>query len=172
MDSLVPLYRQMASEGENFHGLTIYQYRSEIGKLVRQYKAQRLLDYGCGRGDAYRHQFKVHREWGLKWFDIELYDPAFREHAEKPRGQYDGVLCCDVLEHIPEDEVPEFLTTLFRHARLFLWMSVCCRPAKKAFPDGRNLHVTVQPLPWWEEQISKAREAAGSTAEWHLTETP
>ncbi len=168
MDSLAPLYRKMADEGENFHGLSIYQHRKEIGELVRAHNAKKLLDYGCGRGDAYRHNYKVHRDWGLKWFDVTLYDPAFKEHEEKPYGVFDGVLCSDVLEHIPEHEVDDFIRTLFSHARSFVWASVCCREAKKRFPDGTNLHVTVRPLTWWTERFAAH---AGNTA-WKLTETP
>jgi 2-polyprenyl-3-methyl-5-hydroxy-6-metoxy-1,4-benzoquinol methylase len=168
MDSLAPLYRQMADDGENFHGLSIWQYRREIGELVKKHQAKRLLDFGCGRGDAYRHNYKVHRDWGLKWFDIKLYDPAFEEHCEMPWGKYDGVLCSDVLEHIPEEEVDAFIARLFAYARTFVWASVCCRPAKKFFPDSRNLHVTVQPKAWWE---AKFGEHAPEGIVWYLTET-
>jgi hypothetical protein len=37
-----------------------------------------------------------------------------------------------------------------------VWASVCCRPAKKHFPDGVNMHVTVMPLDWWQERVNDA----------------
>lgn len=169
MESLVPKYKEMlAADPELFRGLSILAHKKTIERLVRKHDARRLLDYGCGRGDAYRHQYKVHRDWGLKWFDVDLYDPSFREHAEKPHGLYDGVLCSDVLEHIPEEELDAILTTLASHTRKFFWASVCCRPANKSFPDGGNVHVTLQPMDWWRERV--ARIFPG-TVEVVLTET-
>lgn len=150
MNDLIPLYRDMAAGGGQFRGLSILQHRQQIGELVRRHKARTLLDYGCGAGDAYRQPHRLHRELGLRWFDVTLYDPAFPEHDERPAGQFDGVLCSDVLEHVPQSDVDAFIARLFSHARRFVWASVCCRPAKKTFPDGEtNLHVTIQPLAWW-----------------------
>lgn len=174
MDSLAPLYRQMADEGANFHGLTILQHAKTIKKLIARTGAKTLLDYGCGRGDAWRSPHGFCRDLGVKWNDVFLYDPAFArtEVRPAPGRLFDGVLCSDVCEHIPEGEVPEFLATLFSHARRFVWASVCCRPATKTFPNGiTNLHVTVQSFEWWQEQF-KAASSANLGAVFHLTETP
>lgn len=159
----------MAATGVHFPGTAIVTHKDEIKKLVKQYDAKRLLDYGCGRGDAYRAPYRLHAEWGLKWFEVYLYDPAFRANEERPHGKFDGVLCSDVLEHIPEDEVDGFVEELFRFAKKFVWASVCCRPAKKCFPDGvTNLHVTLHPLEWWN---AKFTEHCNGTP-FYLTETP
>lgn len=168
-ESMIPRYRELAALGESLRGLTILRYADEIGDLVRRHRAQRLLDFGCGAGDAYRQPHVVHRSWGLRWFEVELYDPAFDEHAEKPHGIFDGVICCDVLEHVPRDAVDAFIVTLFSHARRFVWASVCCRPAKKAFPDGTNLHVTIEPADWWRDAFTRL---APEGVHWTLVETP
>lgn len=165
---LRPLYRQMAEAGGNFQGLSILQHKAEIGVLIQKYKATSLLDFGCGRGDPYFTPYQIHREWGVS--RPTLYDPAFNSHDVPPfKGHYfDGVLCSDVLEHVPEDVVEDFIAELFSYSRQFVWASVCCRLAKKAFPDGTNLHVTVQPLGWWKRRF---KEKAGKL-DWYLTETP
>lgn len=164
MNELLPLYAAMARDGANFRGLSILQHRKQIAQLVREHKAKTLLDYGCGGGDAWRSTHKMHKDMGLRWFDVTLYDPAFPEHDEPPMGMYDGVLCSDVLEHVPEADVDALIATLFKHARKFVWASVCCRPAKKLFPDGTNMHVTLHPLQWWidtfEERRPRDREVA------------
>jgi hypothetical protein len=172
-DDLIPLYKQMAETGVHFPGTAIITHTKEIGKLVQQYGARRLLDYGSGRGDAYRSPHRIHKQWGLHWFDVVLYDPAFERLDEHPRGKFDGVLCSDVLEHIPEDDVEDFIGRLFDHARKFVWASVCCRPAKKTFPDGvTNLHVTLHPLEWWQAKFAEVAKLMGSEVPFHLTETP
>lgn len=166
-DDLIAQYRALAAKGDNLRGLAILRYRARIGELVRKHKAATLLDYGCGAGDAWKQPHRLHKELGLRWFDVKLYDPAF-DHNEKPHGQFDGVLCSDVLEHVPESELDDFVATLFGHARRFVWASVCTRPAKKCFPDGTNLHVTLQPIEWWRELFE--RYSGGKP--WVLEESP
>jgi hypothetical protein len=171
---LTPLYRQMAADGENFFGLSIKQHEKTIRKLVRRTQAVTILDYGCGRGDAWGNGTKLYQDLGLKRKDITLYDPAFPAVARPiPAGRkFDGVLCSDVLEHIPEEHVEEFIDRLFGYARKFIWASVCCRLAKKTFPDGTNVHVTVKPYDWWLDRMHAANARLISPVEFCLTETP
>lgn len=171
MDSLVPLYKSMSeTETGNFLGLSILNYTKEIGHLIKEVDAKTVLDYGCGRGEAYRSPHKIHHKWGLRRSQVTLYDPAFH-HAPPPVGQFDLVVCSDVLEHIPEDEVDAFIARLFGFAKKAVWASVCCRPAKKVFPGTEtNLHVTVKPYEWWNLKFGKAAVAAGVLS--NLVETP
>ncbi len=169
-ENLIPLYREMAAGGASFRGLSLLQHSKQIGDLIREHRARSLLDYGCGAGDAYHSPHKVHREWGLRWFDVKLYDPAFPRLDEKPHGKFDGVIASDVLEHVLEAEVEAFIDTLFSHARKFVWASVCCRLAKKSFPGtDMNLHVTVKPITWWRDKFSAH---ADSGISFYLVETP
>jgi SAM-dependent methyltransferase len=168
MSDLISLYRQMADDGTNFRGLSILQHRKQIAKLCREHQVRNLLDYGCGAGDAYRSPHKLHKEFGLRWFEVTLYDPAFIENADMPLGRFDGVLCSDVLEHVPEEDVDELIDALFHYARKFVWASVCCRQAKKTFPDGTNLHVTLRPIEWWRA----AFERRAGEVPFVLVETP
>lgn len=154
MTDLIDRYKQMAAGGSQFHGLTVLDHVKSIGRLARAVGATSMLDYGCGRGDAYRSPHKLHHQLGIKRANVRLYDPSFPAHSEFPLGDWDLVICSDVLEHVPEDEVDWLLGTLFRCARKAVWMSVCCRPAKKTFPGTDiNLHVTVRPFDWWKEKV-------------------
>lgn len=178
MDSLVPDYRKLAKVADgNFLGLSVLNHVKSIRKLIEETDSRTMLDFGCGRGDAYRSPHKLYKQLGLPWSAVTLYDPAFRPTSALPTGKYDLVICSDVLEHIPEDEVDEFVARLFGYAKKAVWASVCCRPAKKTFPDGRNLHVTVQPFAWWANIFNHTAEAYGlndmSVAPGHmLVETP
>lgn len=166
-DDLIPLYREIAAKGVQFRGLSVLQHADEIGQMIHDTRAETLLDYGCGAGCAYMDPHLLHERWAVA--RPFLYDPAFEEHRVKPTGLvFDGVLCSDVLEHVEADRVPALIETLFAHARLFVWASVCTRPAKKSFKDGRNMHVTVRRMAWWTALF----EAAAHGKRWHLTETP
>lgn len=161
---LVEQYRQLHAEGENvFSGRTILRYAWEVNILMRKTKAKSLLDFGCGKGVQYRLE-KVHEWWsqsggvGLQLgINLICYDPAWPPFQMLPSGTFDGVICADVLEHFPEEEVPAALDMLFNYAHRFVFIVTCCRPATRLLPDGRNCHLTVRPEEWWREQVEQSR---------------
>jgi len=172
-ESLIPLYVSMAAEGIHFPGFAILKHVDEIKQLIKKFAVQRVLDYGCGRGDQYRAPHRIHRAWGLQWWHIRLYDPAFPTHDERPHGKFDLVVCSDVLEHIPEDQVDDVIGELFMFAGKAVWASVCSRPAKKNFTDSDvNLHVTLHPVLWWEKKFAEVRSSMGLETPFFLVETP
>ena len=157
MDSLIPTYKAMAkTETGNYAGLSILNHRKSIKRLIAQVGGARtMLDFGCGKGDAYRSPDKLHHYLVFPRAAVKLYDPAFGMYNKMPSGTYDLVVCSDVLEHIPEPEVDEFIARLFGYARRAVWASVCCRAASKNFPGTEtNVHVTIQPYEWWAAKFA------------------
>lgn len=169
LNDLIAQYHDMAVRHNMFRGLSLLQHADEVGKVIARHRARSLLDWGSGAGDAYRDPHRVHERWKLNKVFIRLYDPAFKRLKAPVTGlTFDGVICSDVLEHIPERDVPAVIATLFGHAKSFVWASVCCRPAKKIFEDGTNLHVTLHDMAWWMAQF----EAACNGKTFYLVETP
>jgi hypothetical protein len=157
VDSLVNDYRKLAKVADgNFGGLSVLQHVKSIRKLLTETESHTMLDFGCGRGEAYKSPHKLHHQLGLPRAAVTLYDPAFMPTSKLPVGQFDLVVCSDVLEHLPEHEVDDFVARLFEYAKKAVWASVCCRPAKKFFPDGRNLHTCVKPFEWWRDRFNAA----------------
>lgn len=145
---LVAAYRQMTMEGENFRGLSLLMHSRSVQGMIRRSGAVTLLDYGSGVGVAYEEPHLLHARWKVP--KPRLYDPAIPEFSERPDEIFDGIICSDVMEHVPEHELEDAIVYMMTHSRLFLWASICCRPAKKFFPDGvTNLHVTIHPIEWW-----------------------
>jgi len=170
MGELVPLYRELAENGDNFRGLSLLQYAAPIQELIERKGAQTLLDYGSGRGEAYSSLYLIQDLWGVQ--HPHLYDPALAEICIRPEHSFDAVLCSDVLEHIPENELEDAIAYMMDHSRLFIWASICCRPAKKCFADGiTNLHVTLQPLSWWRDLFAHHKDLRDYDGEVVLTET-
>jgi len=167
-NSLVPLYRAMAVEKGNFFGLAILVHQDLIGELLARHGARTLIDWGCGRGDAYKAPHNVWRHWAILPGNITLYDPSFKQHEVPPMHNADAVLCSDVLEHIPEAEIDEFVAGLFARADLFVWAAFCNRPAKKKFPGTQiNLHCTLHDMAWWTAKFTE--HASGKP--FYLTES-
>lgn len=153
MHSLIPAYRELHAAGK-FPGFSVERYVPQIAGLVRHTAAKSILDYGCGEGRQYTDR-RWHDAWGIM---PSLYDPAVLGFDVLPLGKFDGVICSDVLEHVPEDELDGVLAELRGYAKLWCFISVCCRPAKpnKNLPGGgQNAHVTIRRPEWWRQRLSE-----------------
>lgn len=155
--NIIDQYKQLHEAGK-FAGFSVLEHAEKIGNLVRETGSTSVLDYGCGKGLQYsRHA--IHEDWNLG--RLQLYDPAVPGFTEPPEPA-DGVICCDVMEHILESEVQYVLKHVISLGRKFVFFVICTRASKKFLPDGRNCHVTIKPKEWWENAINCAR--GGSTA--------
>jgi hypothetical protein len=146
--SLIGQYRVLHQGGNCFDGASLRKHLPDITKLVKETGAASLLDYGCGKAVCWR------REQAADKFGIPnptLYDPAVSGFNTKPEGQFDGVICTDVLEHV-EDPEP-VIAGLIGYATKFLFLAISCKPSKKKLPDGRSVHISVHPPEWWREKI-------------------
>lgn len=148
-------YRKLHADGK-FPGLTILKYKDSLRDLVAQAGAKTVLDYGSGKGYAWT-EHGLGADLGLE--AVWCYDPAVTEHCILPDGKFDLVTCVDVLEHVPEAELPHALKSIFDRATKATFFTFCNRPAKKTFPDGTNVHVTQRPGEWWLELIARYNTA-------------
>jgi len=138
---------------EKFTGQSLSSHIHKIKKLIDEHKCSTILDYGCGNALEYV-QNKVHEKvWNVS---ATLYDPNHPVHNELPDEVFDGVVCTDVMEHIPEPCVESVLNKIFSRAKKFVFLNVSVRKAVKTLPNGENAHVTVKPPEWWEEKLAKA----------------
>ncbi len=151
-----------------FSGLSLLPHVPAITQLVLKTRAQRLLDYGSGRGYQYLAK-RAHEAWGN--ILPVCYDVGVPLLSTKPQGPFDGAICSDVMEHIAEEDVPSVLADIFglltplpavpeEYRRggpgVFAFFSISCKPAKhKTLPDGRNVHLTVKPPSWWNAHLVK-----------------
>lgn len=155
---LIEQYKLMHAHPGYFRGLTTRKYVNEIGELLAEHKATRILDYGSGKGVQYEtpHLLTPWRNMVGEDIRVKCYDPAVPKFAELPKGKFDAVICCDVMEHVPERDVPETLRRIIGYAERAVFFAIATSPAVKFLPDGQNCHVTVRPRAWWKAQIEKA----------------
>ena len=104
-----------------------------------------ILDYGCGRSRLV--------DWlaAITGAEARRFDPAIPEF-EAPPGPADLVICTDVLEHIPEEDVDGFLAGL-RALSERAYFNVSTREAVEVLPSGENANVTVRRPPWWRRRL-------------------
>ena len=155
--NVVDLYREMHRNPEMFKGLSLRPHLNAITRLILNNKSKSVLDYGCGKAELYT-ALALRQRWGIP---IALYDPAVPAFDKKPTGMFDGVICTDVLEHVPEGEVGMTIDDILGYANQWVYLAVCVRPSRKTFPDGRNVHLTVRPDDWWTAKIAEAQLRLG-----------
>lgn len=169
---LLELYREMHVRGEvlkrlpperTFPGASLLPQAHHIRRLVQHTGSRTLLDYGSGKGMQYRPMALsdgsaswdgVQAYWGVE--RVVCYDPGYQPFSRLPQERFDGVICTDVLEHCPEQDLEWIVAELFAHAAKFVFASVACHPAAKRLPNGENAHCTVRPPAFWESLFARS----------------
>ena len=168
---LKKLYQQMHIEGDKnfglapektFSGQSLPAQANKIKNLCDTFQAKSIFDYGCGKGQQYKPMEikdnngnilfnSILEYWGVS--EIKLYDPNHKPFIELPTTKSDGVICTDVLEHIPEEDISWVIEELFKYANKFVFANIACFPAKKHLPNGENAHCTIREPQWWKDRI-------------------
>ena len=122
-----------------------------VERLVKRHKATSILDYGCGKA-VHHLEKKVYEKIGIT--DVGLYEPAIEKFSVLPNRIFDGVVCVDVLEHVPEQNIQYTLDQIVMKASKFVFLTISCNKSKEKLSDGTNAHVTIKPPEWWIEKMS------------------
>lgn len=152
-ESLTEATKFHAINQNNWIGEALAEYKHEIFNLIKENNISTILDYGCGKAKFHPILFNNPKVPGSPMgITIIPYDPAVAKFSNKPTGQYDLVICIDVMEHIQEDKVDEVLKDLFSYSdKVFL--TITCYPAMQVLPNGNNAHYTIKEPDWWKEKL-------------------
>lgn len=173
---LLSQYKQLHLEGEKisgippekmFPGQSLLAQAVRIKTLIQNTSSQTILDYGSGKGLQYlpmdiqidgkiSSYNSIPEFWHIS--KLVCYDPGYEPFSRLPSYQFDGVICTDVLEHCPEEDIEWLLDGLFSFATQFVFANIACYPAEKLLPDGENAHCTVKSMTWWQEKIIRLSE--------------
>lgn len=177
------MYAEMHRDGDRinsipadktFSGVSLLPVAPQIKRAIEATGAATLLDYGCGKGTQYGKPYaapdgtrwdNVIEYWGVR--EVHRYDPAYAPYTELPAGSFDGVICTDVLEHCPEEDMTWIVDELFGFANMFVFANVACYPAHKVLPNGENAHCTIRPPDWWERLWTDAAARHGGV-DWEV----
>ncbi len=148
------------SGSRTFLGFSLEKWIIEIKKIIELNNCETVIDFGCGKGFLYNKKLKIGKYeysnlsefWNLK--QIYLYDPGVKEYSKYPDNKFDGVICTDVIEHIPENDVVNFIEDLFKLSNKFIFVVIATIPATKYFDDGNNIHLSLKNENDWDEIFS------------------
>lgn len=116
-----------------------------------------VIDFGCGTGRAGREMLKR----GLNPLLVDFTDNCRDDDClNMPFFQHDLTeplllsapfgLCCDVMEHIPTDDVVTVITNIMRSAET-VFFSISRGADKFGKRIGQKLHMTVRHHSWWAD---------------------
>ena len=144
-------------EKKCFAGNSIVNYVPQIKQLFWSYRPKSMLDYGCGRASPYYGDEMLPMVDKLGYeMELSLYDPAVEAYSIKPIDPVGAIICCDVLEHIPEDELDEILSHIYSLARVFVFFAIALVPdGNRKLLDGSDVHVTLKTKEAWLNLIHK-----------------
>jgi len=152
-ESLTEATKFHAINQENWVGEALAEYKHEIYNLISENNIKTILDYGCGKAKFHPLLFNNIKVPGSPMgVTVTPYDPAVTKFSNKPTGQYDLVLCIDVMEHIQEDKIEEVLKDLFSYSNK-VFLTITCYPAMQILPNGKNAHYTIKEPDWWKEKL-------------------
>ena len=150
---------ETTTSDEAYNGKSTLLFAKLIKEIITKNKIINMLDYGCGKGFFYNnpssqdglHIKSLRNYWDI---DVDLYDPCFEENSNLNENKsYDLVICVDVLEHIPTNDIDWVLEKLLTKAKKYLFINVACYPAIALLPNGKNAHINIKPPNWWHEKF-------------------
>ena len=119
----------------------------------------KLLDAGCGQGQNVR-RYASRNITGIEFskacFDKYLKEPPFINtdiisYSKVCPIRYDGIICTDVLEHIPESHINDTLIALKKLGQSILFGIANHSDIKR----GHELHLIQKSMPWWEMKLKE-----------------
>jgi len=182
----VEIGRQFQQQNKSWAGYDVVKYQKKIKDLVDHYGARTILDYGCGKGLQYKEKLPYGGGAGIElpqkqWqtFDqylgvtVYCYDPCVEGFETPPPAdaQFDGVICTQVLNSIPDDDMTWVRNTLEQHATKFCFIGLNFQreaKAKKTMYDPAYFR-----LPRTREFFrSHYQEWSGSDLYWWFKDRP
>ena len=142
---------------DTFKGYSLSNWVSKIKEIINLHDCKSVIDYGCGKAYLYKIEIKVGDVkynnladfWKIN--NLILYDPAVKEYSKYPVVKTDGIICTDVIEHIPEEDVYKFIDEIFKLSKKFVFLVIAVFPATKYFDDGKNIHLCIKEKEEWDE---------------------
>jgi len=129
--------RELHARSKKFNGRFLIRYLAGLEPLIRLLDCRTLLDYGCGKGV----QWDRLRVDGLPLaehlgVEVTRYDPAWPAFADEPRGQFDIVVCTQVLGSIPIPDLSWVADRLLGLAAKAVFVGERIKPPRKVTFDS------------------------------------
>jgi len=126
-----------------------------LRRLLQETRPATILDYrfaaGAGKLGLSGERIDEQAAPAVTQFD------AAGVAGSKLAGQsFDGVVCLDALNFIPDEDVPWVVESLFESARQFVYVIIENTCRSRTLPDGNSLHTRPRSEGWWQDWFEAA----------------
>jgi SAM-dependent methyltransferase len=159
-------YRKV-SPGENAVDL----FLTALKQSDTDYKGKTLIDFGCGTGRAGYRLWQEGMKVTLMDFasnclddniqariDTNAKDISFVEHdiTKKTSLRAEWGYCCDMMEHLPPEEIDDALSTIFEASDNVFFQIATIKDHFGSHPDiNEPLHLSVHDYDWWLKKFNE-----------------
>lgn len=145
---------------KQWSGKPVMQHRELLRQLVRATGCKTALDYGCGKAlwRTYPLPGAADFEAGGSFeqyieCSITGFDPAVPEFEARPDGQFDLVMCANVLGLVAAEDLPSVLGDVFGYAGKAVFFQMRLTPPVK--PKKAALTKAVDDLVGGPERLTR-----------------
>ena len=156
-DDLIKQYHKIHSE--KLYGCTSERLLHLILPYIKEINPESILDYGCGQSQLAEMIQKEIAADKTGIINIYKYDPAIDEYSSLPKEKVDLVICTDVLEHVPPEDVDGTIKEIVALGENCFFV-ICTKEAIEILPNGENAHCSVHDPAWWLSRIEKSKDFA------------
>lgn len=133
-----------------------------VDHLIENFEFDSVLDAGCGAADVVK--YLKQKDYNAK--GVELSGEVLKLKAPEllkkgivqqgsllnlpfPDNHFDVVFSSEVLEHIPEVDIPKTISELTRVSKNLLFLTISLRPSS----NFNKYHTTLKSRGWWEQHF-------------------
>jgi uncharacterized protein len=147
---------RFSPDQQSAHPSTTATEPEGLHKLIEKTRPATVLEY-CFADNMAAHPESAGPLNGHDSVSVTRYDPADPRGA-RPDKCFDGVVCTQALNYIPDEDIPWVIEDLFEWARRFVYIVIERSPQEKALADGSCLHSRPRDFTWWKNAFEAAAE--------------
>jgi SAM-dependent methyltransferase len=136
-------------------------------QMLEIFPFEKALDVGCGTAVGIKEsRDKGYDVWGCDLADVSAWwkEQGIEEYCEIAPARdmpyadnsFDLILCSEVLEHIPEEEIAESFAEMYRVGSDKFVFTICLTEELWPAFGYITTHCTLKPPQWWLDKINEA----------------
>tara|TARA_B100002019_G_scaffold259697_1_gene245272 strand:- start:844 stop:1560 length:717 start_codon:yes stop_codon:yes gene_type:complete len=157
---------KLLAEENAFSGKALLEWHKSCvwHSMIYYFGPTQWIDYGCGPAFAYQEGQQMHQviqETNSK--QPILYDPCHPPYDTFPTVEsVPGVVCVDVLEHIPESDTVATLDYLFNVCSEWMFLFISTKKGARGFINHHeSTHCTLKTRQEWVDIVDEYATAKG-----------
>jgi hypothetical protein len=134
-----------------------------LEKHLDMARVETSLDFGCGRHTYKQAMTELHPH-----IQVTEYDPGVAGYDALPQGEFDLVVCTDVMEHVEKEYTAATLVALRDYTKRVILFNIETNQCSSTLPDGRNTHINLRHVDEWTLLLNAVFKTAEKRPEFKM----